>query len=174
MFRCKMKVRAADLQVSPKGPALLIVSKAAIDRESGWAKLCLSPHIHICNLGGRPKEGRCSPVENVLEVMQTETIRAPREWSLKKARSMGQWIDKFMNAKIKQRRTLVNMLATPCIYIRDILKEHLQNYIHPNHTKLCVVVLGTAYRALRILGNNLTYGWPIYPGHKAFVSNSFI
>lgn len=174
MFWCKMKVRATDFQVSPKGPALLIVSKATIDRESGWAKLCLSPQIHVCNLGRRPKEGRCSPVENVLEVMQTGAIRAPREWSLKKARSMGQWIDKFMNGKIKQCGRLVNMLATPRIYMGDILKEHLQNYIHPNHTKLCVVVLGTAYRTLWIFGNNLTYGWPIYPGHKAFVSNSFI
>lgn len=36
-------------------------------RKSGLAKLCLSPHIHVCNLGEGPKEGRCSPVENVLE-----------------------------------------------------------------------------------------------------------
>lgn len=50
------------------------------------------------------------------------------------------------------------MLTTPRIYMGDILKEHLQNYIHPNHTKLCVVVLGTAYRTLWIFGNNLTYG----------------
>lgn len=79
-----------------------------------------------------------------------------------------------MNGKIKQCGGLVNSLAIPCISMEDILKEHLRSYIHPNHTKLCVVVLGTGYRALCIFDNNLTDVLPAHPGHKAFVSNSFM
>lgn len=41
-----------------------------------------------------------------------------------------------------------------------MLKEHLQ-LCNPNHTKLCVVVLGMVTTALCMLGNHLTFD--LYP-----------